>query len=164
MLTTEDIATIKERAKKATAGPWQYEQYELGPLENTARLYYSGSEKPFADFRGGLNQDQDAEFIAHARTDIPALLAHVEELEEKNAQLFADWRRMKEVLEIAEPYIVDPDEWIGVNSMTLEYRSPLSKEQKLQKEIESVRKTKADKKKVNDVLRSLSYTDSPSKP
>lgn len=93
---------------------------------------------------------------------IRSLQARNKELEEQNAQLLADWRRMKEVLEIAEPYIVDPDEWMGVNSMTLEYRSPLSKEQKLHKEIESVRKTKADKKKVNDVLRSLSYIDSPS--
>lgn len=82
MLTPEEIAAIRERAEKATSGPWQYEQYEVDPLSDTAKLYYSGSEKPFADFRGDLNQDQDAEFIAHARTDIPALLANIEELEQ----------------------------------------------------------------------------------
>jgi hypothetical protein len=71
-LTIEQIEAIRERAKKATVGPWYFDgQYELyatsdglGPVKLRNRLY------PRNNF----------EFIANARQDIPALLAEVEYL------------------------------------------------------------------------------------
>lgn len=78
MLTPENTAAIRERAEKATAGPWKFEdEHELKGATNT-QIY----SEPCADHE---QNDRDKDFIAHSRTDIPALLAHVEELEAKHA-------------------------------------------------------------------------------
>lgn len=81
MLTPENTAAIRERAEKATAGPWKFEdEHELKGATNT-QIY----SEPCADHE---QNDRDKDFIAHSRTDIPALLAHVEELEAKHAKAF----------------------------------------------------------------------------
>jgi hypothetical protein len=75
-MTAEELNAIRARAEAATPGPWR-----------------QGTHAPHAVYREGENQGHiaaagpmargtlaDVAFIAHARTDIPALLAHVDTL------------------------------------------------------------------------------------
>jgi hypothetical protein len=64
-MTDIDIDAIRRRADAATDGPWTGANY---------RMALAG----LATSTG--NHAADAEFIAHARTDVPALLAEVERL------------------------------------------------------------------------------------
>lgn len=81
MLTHEELQAIKARAEAATPGPWtnvdedgehwkSITAIEGGdPLSVTMKIYDEGGHSL-----------ADAEFIAHARTDVPALVAEVERL------------------------------------------------------------------------------------
>lgn len=73
--TPLDLDVIEARAEAATEGPWVIE---------SARIW-SGEPHPAKNellmFRGTREWAPDAEFIAHARTDVPALVARVCELE-----------------------------------------------------------------------------------
>jgi len=73
ILTAEQCAAIRERAEKATAGPWQYEQRDL-PDD----IYMLLSDEDYTIAETAM--EPLANFIAAARTDIPALLDTVEEL------------------------------------------------------------------------------------
>jgi len=93
-MDAKELAAIRERESKATPGPWEtYEENRDGQKRRGTRQY------PFDDIwsRGligledmRLNTEYDArecfripdvEFMAHARQDIPALLAYIEGLE-----------------------------------------------------------------------------------
>ena len=83
------LDAIKARAEAATDGPWRViSDYIPGVIE---------VEGPTAsnDYVAELSADKaDLEFIAHARQDIPALLAAVEavlELHEPEATGYGDW-------------------------------------------------------------------------
>lgn len=70
-MTFLDLDAIKARAGAATEGPWlNYggENYAIISAPEIDELAHVGST------------NNDAEFIAHARTDVPALLAEVERL------------------------------------------------------------------------------------
>jgi hypothetical protein len=68
-MTDEQLAEIRARCEAATGGPW-----EVGhKCEIYTRHYQVG---PIGDFW----EPADARFTAHAREDIPALLAEVERL------------------------------------------------------------------------------------
>ena len=76
-MTQERLDAIQAREAKATAGPWAIDgPAQCGPGD-TLTVY------PVED-GGALAYVQpsweDAEFIAHARQDVPALLAEVERL------------------------------------------------------------------------------------
>lgn len=70
MLTQEEIEAIRKRAEMATEGPWEvgYDEFD------SDSSVYVGEEEITPIHR------YDAEFIAHARTDIPKLLAEVDRL------------------------------------------------------------------------------------
>ncbi len=68
-LTTEALAAIRKRAEAATAGPWEADIYTIYHEEG------GHIAEVVAD-----NQFDNMHFIAHAREDIPALLAEVERL------------------------------------------------------------------------------------
>lgn len=81
-----DLETIRARADAATEGPWFFNVNDtiggwlVGNRDKPASQYDNRSEsvtgdREVADFLDG----NDAEFIAAARTDIPALLDLVEE-------------------------------------------------------------------------------------
>ena len=85
---TLDIAAIEARTMCATPGPWAaIGQYDCrthaewrdvcGP-DGEALI---GHETAGESTRVIRNADHDAEFIAHARTDVPMLVARVYELE-----------------------------------------------------------------------------------
>jgi hypothetical protein len=68
-----DLAEVKARADAASPGPWYP---ETDPDASPGVWTDRGAELGF-----DTNRAEDAEFIAHARTDVPALLARIAELE-----------------------------------------------------------------------------------
>jgi hypothetical protein len=65
-----DLAAIRARAEAATEGPWGSPDTALAFISNrSGPIMWAGREYATVE---------DAEFIAHARTDIPALLALLE--------------------------------------------------------------------------------------
>ena len=78
MTANDRLAEIQARAEKATDGPWRHsverERYE------TAHYVRHGEGEHLAVFTGNYSgASEDGEFIAHARTDVPALAAALEE-------------------------------------------------------------------------------------
>lgn len=79
MTWTDRLAEIRARAEKATLGPWQ--QWFSDP---TAHMIVAEARASDGFQQVAENvTDEDAEFIAHARTDIPYLLDLVDELERR---------------------------------------------------------------------------------
>ncbi len=101
-----DLAAIADRVAKATPGPWRWtgkydpstECYDDGDLSNPeiAKSWHKTDWRNESTWHGGAvlrgfgaHSDYDylavspadAEFIAHAREDMPALLARVQSLE-----------------------------------------------------------------------------------
>jgi len=77
-LTEEQIAEIRERCEKATPGPWRNSSGVMVIKDNPNGGLYI----PVADMRLPVdspdNRRANAEFIAHAISDIPALLDALE--------------------------------------------------------------------------------------
>jgi hypothetical protein len=70
----EALAAIRERAEAATEGPWEWVEstYEGGS-------YVLGGEHPVLRSAWGASAlPKDATFIAHTRTDVPALVGALE--------------------------------------------------------------------------------------
>lgn len=117
-MTPERIAEIRERAERATAGPWEWEDpADEGltttdtalpddmvvrfDLVNGARWLMASVECMFDGFSeeetGGTRHPlpavflnaTDAAFIAHARQDVPELLDALTALQQENARLRA---------------------------------------------------------------------------
>lgn len=97
-LTDEQLDAIKARTDKATAGPWSRER-PASKLEGwhggTVVAGTPGRQTIYADPPGGSYPSADCDFIAHARTDVPALLAEVERL---RARERATMRVLREML------------------------------------------------------------------
>ena len=72
-LNDEELREIEQRAEKATPGPWKVESSTEGDwvLDNRDDV-----------IAGTFVQEGDADFIAHAREDVPALIAEVRRLRE----------------------------------------------------------------------------------
>ena len=87
-MTKEQLAEIKARAEAATPGPWEYIERKGFPTITSEG--FRQSSEPWFDISG----DEDAIFCAHARTDIPALLAEVERLKTEVSN--ADYERNME--------------------------------------------------------------------
>ena len=74
-MNTEQLDTIQSRADAATEGPWDsiggdvVQSYDLAIRTGEYSLERVGI------IPGEYVRENDAEFIAHARTDVPALLA-----------------------------------------------------------------------------------------
>lgn len=93
-MVREELDAIKTRCNAATPGPWKnggYVDEKFRPREGTRVVkeeVYAGRLTSWHLFScqgswdtGGLNHNDDAEFIIHARKDIPVLLAEVERLQ-----------------------------------------------------------------------------------
>ncbi|MFD6782300.1 hypothetical protein [Streptomyces diastaticus] len=77
-LSPEYLAEIAARAEAATAGPWCTDGAEIYQGDEYSwDAFWVGETCRADEADGGL---LDAAFIAHARTDVPALLAEVERL------------------------------------------------------------------------------------
>jgi hypothetical protein len=91
-LTTEQLAAIRARAEKATKGPWeteweqiQYERWnrrygEFHAYAMTPMVVAKSVDDKEAVAKAIEQVEADADFIANARTDIPALLDEVDRL------------------------------------------------------------------------------------
>ncbi|GEM_PF-6713444 len=105
VLTKAEIEVVREREKKATAGPWfARHPYRLDHA-STVRHFdiLTGSANPKeADLRVAevLAWRGDQDFIAHARMDIPNLLATIDAM-----QLVVDAAR--EFVNAPRPYSVE---------------------------------------------------------
>lgn len=78
-----DLDAIEARAEAATAGPWHGEHDEFGCVHvGDYGWVASGPQGQSPDYDGGTGDQgkADAEFIAHAREDVPALVAEVRRL------------------------------------------------------------------------------------
>lgn len=76
MLTDQQLAEIRAREQAATPGPWVVTCHKHDPHAD-----YGIAEQGSLYWRGvaSVGKDRNVAFIAHSRTDIPALLAHIEE-------------------------------------------------------------------------------------
>jgi hypothetical protein len=88
-LAQEQLEAIRQRAENATPGPWKWSGDKFGDI-----VVYSPERRGFHNNGGEIAEldfgsQADATFIAHARTDIPALLDHITELEAELARLKA---------------------------------------------------------------------------
>lgn len=103
MLTQDDLNMIKERAKKATPGPW-YADDERWPGNANLQYWFD----THYDGVGAAATKADAEFIAHAREDIPRLVAEVERLR----------LAIREIQDITEDFnLENPEVRLRVNSL-----------------------------------------------
>ena len=80
---------IEARANAATEGPWEWEgkSDEMWPQGENSLMATGGAEPEYVLMAWGYDAygitaecDADAEFIAHARTDVPALVAALYEV------------------------------------------------------------------------------------
>lgn len=81
MTDAEFLKAVRERAAKATEGPWTvsyYSNHDLLPRIEQVLGHCEGCVGRLAPYHL-----EDASFIAHSREDIPRLLAMVEERDEK---------------------------------------------------------------------------------
>ncbi|QJC97180.1 hypothetical protein HC660_27060 [Bacillus mojavensis] len=77
-LNKKQLEEIRKRSDKATVGHWRATLDD--PYDRTYVLgAFNGGVTVIADIKG----DADAEFIANARQDIPALLEHIAEVEQE---------------------------------------------------------------------------------
>ena len=78
---------------KATPEPWGHGEGVCGPYidyqANKPEWEVNHSGRDTVWLGGGVNES-DRDFIAHARTDVPALVAEVERLAAENARLRAE--------------------------------------------------------------------------
>jgi len=87
--TVDQLAAIEARAQAATEGPWKASDFgHPGRDEPSSIIIHKGAfnwraihdgEYVAAMTAWDSQEDADADFIAHARTDVPALLALVRE-------------------------------------------------------------------------------------
>ena len=81
-MTDADLDAIEQRTNAATEGPWFQDSDNPGLVWGEQRSDGDGYWSLFASETGhdATAEPQDAEFIAHARSDVPALLAEVRRL------------------------------------------------------------------------------------
>lgn len=124
-LTAERIQQIQARVDAATEGPWNHHDFGYAGEQEPSIIAIHQGAFDWQSIRDGhrvaftdwaQQPCQDADFIAHARSDIPALLAEVERLTaevadcaERNEQLRLEaefaWKRQP----VPAPVVADPD-------------------------------------------------------
>ena len=72
MSAWDRLAQIQDRAEKATNGPWEL---TLDGEVQGRRPGFRGADPEMDPIVGCLDEAQDNEFIAHARADVPTLVA-----------------------------------------------------------------------------------------
>lgn len=85
MLTETELAEIEARERAATPGPWVYFDQEgvfCGEIHSARE---DGGFEHITDTPEYDERDNDMKFIAHARTDIPSLIAMIRELQREQA-------------------------------------------------------------------------------
>lgn len=108
-----DLDAVSRRCEAATPGPWKaYHRdgsYSPADDESNAGLGLEVDGPPDAVLRGTYRRSADAQFIAHAREDIPALLARVRELEQEAAALRARVAQLQRGILAASDALIEKD-------------------------------------------------------
>lgn len=78
----EQLNAIKDRAERASLGPWMFDKgsTERGNVRPAVITHFGNDGDEY--IHGDIAEMVDAEFIAHAREDVPALVTEVEYLRE----------------------------------------------------------------------------------
>lgn len=74
MLSNDELNVIKERAEKATEGPWNYYPEDMVVTTSDKDYCYA------PEIAEEIGYDGNGEFIANVREDIPKLLSEIDEL------------------------------------------------------------------------------------
>ncbi len=95
-----DLEAIRAREQAATPGPWEADEsapwvwskasdnwMRIADMRGWGQLTGKGGGLGLSDEVAEAIQNANAEFIAHAREDIPALLSHIEEQDKRIAAL-----------------------------------------------------------------------------
>lgn len=116
-MTDDELSAIEALAEAATPGPWKYDwgnwdvegpmpdRYVVAALDASSREPSFGGQEP-----NPVAAPTDGEFIAHARTDVPRLVAEVRRLQkhttplvvaalERAARLEVENARLRDVVE-----------------------------------------------------------------
>ena len=89
-LTSEELQAIRARAERASKGRWNV-NVSVDYCDNCKNGYeIVQSELFLAPIVAELNDADNAVFIAHAREDVPKLVAEVERLREAIIEAIAD--------------------------------------------------------------------------
>lgn len=109
-----NLAEIKERESKATAGPWAWgESYFNVWLGSHLNTIVGSSGYDDGDSTVDVSEE-NAEFIAHAREDVPALIAEVERLEKESQKYFEQAMRLHEaLLKTCDALGADIEDYLG---------------------------------------------------
>lgn len=98
-----DLDAIQQRVDAASPLPWTYRDV-IDNLHNVTRGGWDIASCGAGDLHPD-HGDRDAQaaanatFVAHSRTDIPALIARVRELEQRNATLGIERARVADALD-----------------------------------------------------------------
>lgn len=81
ILSDDELAEIARRATMATPGPWRRTKDSVD-INKGRQTLIAFAKLPDPDLLPHIRYEQDAEFIAHARTDVPRLVAEILRLRE----------------------------------------------------------------------------------
>lgn len=87
-----DIEPIKKREQAATPGPWTFIPEKGTNKGGIQPVCYFGDDITYYPNAGYIYEEADGEFMAHARTDIPALLDELERTREAAKELRSSLR------------------------------------------------------------------------
>lgn len=100
-MDAERIEAIRGRVEAAIEGPWDRHDFGYaGEQEPSSIVVHTGKfdweavrdgETVIAGMGWDAQENANAEFIAHARTDVPDLLAEVERLEDLHGKVYSSW-------------------------------------------------------------------------
>ena len=82
-MSDAELQAIRERCEKATPGPWEVYDDKKHPYQNGGLV--ASDDCLWGGYDNGMPDDDTIAFMAHARADVPALLAEVERLRELEA-------------------------------------------------------------------------------
>jgi hypothetical protein len=101
-ITPEERATIQERCEKATPPPWVQQIDDYGVIRTHPR---GGTGTIICDVEGQteIEAEANAEFIAHARADVPRLLREVE----RQATVIHEWEESDAAKGVLGPAFVE---------------------------------------------------------
>ena len=128
-MTEQELEAIRQRAEQATPGPWFWDtnrrhrsimlkahqnggtcimdftrwgMHSAQPRINDNSDLFGGILRTMEEYDKSELANPNADFIAHARQDIPDLLAEVKRLNEVNARLRAEIELMRKTVSIWE--------------------------------------------------------------
>ena len=95
MMTPAELKAIRERCEAATEGPW-WSRKGHGPDRFAPKGYglVAFSRKRDEPYTTSDLLPEDAEFMAHARSDIPALLSVIAQLRQQRDEAWAKCERI----------------------------------------------------------------------